>query len=316
VLVLERISGIKVDNIEALDAAGYDRHRIATHAARMVIKEVLEDGFFHADPHPGNFVVMPGEVIGAMDFGMVGHLSRRTQADLTRLYVAVVQMDEQDMVDQLVRMRVVGNDVDRGRLRQDLSRLIHKYHGLPLDAIRAQDVMQDATPIAFRHHLRVPSELWLLGKTLAMMEGVGLKLDPDFDFVAFSRPYVRRFVWRMALPQNIGPTLLKRAADWADLVDLFPQASFQLLTQATRGDLEVKLTHRGLDQALARLDRSASRISLSMLLAALIVGLALLIPAFGLAEQMGLATVLVIAGFTVASLLGLWLAFSIWRSRK
>jgi ubiquinone biosynthesis protein len=120
----------------------------------------------------------------------------------------------------------------------------------------------------------------------------------------------------MALPQNIGPTLLKRAADWADLVDLFPQASFQLLTQATRGDLEVKLTHRGLDQALARLDRSASRISLSMLLAALIVGLALLIPAFGLAEQMGLATVLVIAGFTVASLLGLWLAFSIWRSRK
>jgi ubiquinone biosynthesis protein len=225
-------------------------------------------------------------------------------------------MDEQDMVDQLVRMRVVGNDVDRGRLRQDLSRLIHKYHGLPLDAIRAQDVMQDATPIAFRHHLRVPSELWLLGKTLAMMEGVGLKLDPDFDFVAFSRPYVRRFVWRMALPQNIGPTLLKRAADWADLVDLFPQASFQLLTQATRGDLEVKLTHRGLDQALARLDRSASRISLSMLLAALIVGLALLIPAFGLAEQMGLATVLVIAGFTVASLLGLWLAFSIWRSRK
>jgi ubiquinone biosynthesis protein len=164
--------------------------------------------------------------------------------------------------------------------------------------------------------LRVPSELWLLGKTLAMMEGVGLKLDPDFDFVAFSRPYVRRFVWRMALPQNIGPTLLKRAADWADLVDLFPQASFQLLTQATRGDLEVKLTHRGLDQALARLDQSASRISLSMLLAALIVGLALLIPAFGLAEQMGLATVLVIAGFTVASLLGLWLAFSIWRSRK
>ena len=316
VLVLERISGIKVNNLDALEASGYDRHRIATHAARMVIKEVLEDGFFHADPHPGNFVVMPGEVIGAMDFGMVGHISRRTQNDLTRLYVAVVQMDEQDLVDQLVRMRVVGNDVDRARLRQDLSRLIHKYHGLPLEAIRAQDVMQDATPIAFRHHLRVPSELWLLGKTLAMMEGVGLKLDPDFDFVDFSRPYVRRFVWQMALPQNLGPTLLKGAAEWRDLVDILPQAGFQLLTQVTRGDLEVTLTHRDLDQALARLDRSASRISLSMLLAALIVGLALLIPAFGLAKQMGLATVLVIAGFTVASLLGLWLAFSIWRSRK
>lgn len=316
VLVMERIRGIKIDNIEALDEAGYDRHRIAVHAARMVVKEVLEDGFFHADPHPGNFVIMPGEIIGAMDFGMVGHLSYRTRADLTRLYVAAIQMDEDSIVDQLIRMGAIVGNIDRVALEQDLSRLLRKYHGLPLKAIRAQDVMRDVTPVAFRHHLRLPSQLWLVGKTLAMLEGVGLQLDPEFDFIAFSRPHVRRFLVKMVLPRNVGPRLAKSAGDWSDLLTLLPRIGSRLLMQAERGELEVTLEHKGLDRLLGRLDRSANRISLSVLLAALIVGLALVIPAFDLAEEIGLATVLVVAGFVGVSLLGLWLIFSIWRSGR
>ncbi len=157
VLVMERVRGIKIDNIQALDEAGYDRHRIAVHAARMVVKEMLEDGFFHADPHPGNFIIMPGEVIGAMDFGMVGHLSYRMRADLTRMYVAAAQMDEQGIVDQLVRMGATVENIDRIALERDLARLLRKYYGLPLKAVRARDVMRDVTPVAFRHHLRLPS---------------------------------------------------------------------------------------------------------------------------------------------------------------
>lgn len=316
VLVMERIRGIKIDNVEALDKAGYDRHQIALHAARMVVKEVLEDGFFHADPHPGNFIIMPGEVIGAMDFGMVGHLSYRMRADLTRLYVDAIQMDEQSIVDQLIRMGATVKDIDRVALENDIARLLRKYYGLPLKAIKAQDVMQDITPIAFRHHLRLPSQLWLLGKTLAMLEGVGLKLDPDFDFIAFSRPFVRRFLLRMALPRNLGPRMIKTVGDWNDLLGLLPRVGAQILTRVERGEFEVTLEHKGLDRALNRLDRSANRISLSVLLAALIVGLALIIPAFNLAQERGLVSFLVVVGFIGVSLLGLWLVFSIWRSRR
>jgi ubiquinone biosynthesis protein len=316
VLVMERIDGIKISDIEALDEAGYDRHRIAVHAAQMVVKEVLEDGFFHADPHPGNFVIMPGEVIGAMDFGMVGHLSHRLRRDLSRLYVAAVEMDEESIVDQLIRMGATRAVVDRMALQQDIARLLRKYHGLPLKAIRAQEAIQDITPVAFRHHLQLPSELWLLGKTLAMIEGVGLKLDPDFDFVAFSRPYIRGFLWQMVLPRNLGPRLIKTGGDWSDLLSLLPRIGSQLLIQAERGELQVTLEHKSLDQALHRLDRSANRISLSVLLAALIVGLALLVPAFNLAERMGLATIVVIASLVGVSLLGVWLMISIWRSRR
>jgi ubiquinone biosynthesis protein len=316
VLVMERIGGIKISSIEALDEAGYNRHRIGVHAAQMVVKEVLEDGFFHADPHPGNFVIMPGEVIGAMDFGMVGHLSHRVRRDLTRLFVAAVEMDEESIVDQFVRMGATPAKVDRMALQRDIARLLRKYHGLPLKAIRAQEVMQDVTPVTFRHHLQLPSELWLLGKTLAMLEGVGLKLDPDFDFIAFSKPYIRRFLWQTVLPRRLGPRLIKAGGDWSDLLSLLPRIGSQLLIRAERGELEITLEHKGLTQAMNRLDRSANRISLSVLLAALIVGLALLIPAFNLAERMDLATILVIAGFAGVSLLGLWLIISIWRSRR
>ena len=316
VLVLERIHGIKIDQIEALDAAGYDRYRIGLHAARIIIKEVLEDGFFHADPHPGNFVVMPGEVIGAMDFGMVGYLSRRERADLIRLYVVSVRLDEEGIVEQLIQMGAATGRVDRAGLQRDIARLLRKYHGLPLKEIRAREVVEEVMPIAFRHHLHLPSEYWLLGKTLAMMEGVGLQLAPDFDMFAVSEPYVRRFVWQMASPHSWGPSVLRGINDWAELLGLLPRVGSQLLTRAERGELEVTIRHKELDQALVRLDRLANRISISVLLAALIVGLALLVPAFNLARQWGLATMLVIAGFVGASLLGLWLMFSIWRSRK
>lgn len=316
VLVLERIRGIKIDDVAALDAAGYDRYRIGLHAARMVIKEVLEDGFFHADPHPGNFFVMPGEVIGAMDFGMVGYLSRRTRTHLVRLYIAAVQLDEEAVVDQLVRMGVVSELVDRMGLQYDIGRLLRKYAGLPLKAIRAQDVVEEAMPIAFRHHLRLPSELWLLGKTLGMMEGVGLKLVPDFDMFAVSRPYVQRFMREMASPRAWMPSLIRGVGDWAQLLDMLPRTGMQLLARAERGELEVSLRHQELGKALVYLDRLANRLALSILLAALIVGLALLVPAFHLAERGGLITALVILGFALASMVGLWLVISILRSGR
>ncbi|MEE9615880.1 MAG: AarF/ABC1/UbiB kinase family protein [Anaerolineae bacterium] len=316
VLTLERIYGVKIDDIKALDAAGYDRHRIALHAIRMIIKEVLEDGFFHADPHPGNFVVMPGEVIGAMDFGMVGYLGRRERAELIRLYVVAVQLDDEGIVDQLIRMGATAERVDRVGLRRDVARLLRKYQGMPLKAINASEMIEEAMSITFRHHLHMPSEYWLLGKTLGMMEGVGLKLDPDFDVFAVSEPYVRRFVWQMASPRSWGPPLLKGASGWVELLGLIPRIGAQLLVRAEQGDLEFTVNVGELDRALARLDRLGNRLSISMLLAALIVGLALLIPAFRLVEQGGWATMLVALGFAGASLLGLWLIFSIWRSRK
>jgi ubiquinone biosynthesis protein len=311
VLVLERIHGIKIDDISALDAAGYDRHRVALHSARIIIKEVLEDGFFHADPHPGNFVVMPGEVIGAMDFGMVGHLRDRDRLDLTRLYIASVGLDTDSIVEQIIRMGAANVEVDRKGLSQDMDRLLTKYYNLPLEDIRAREVVEEIMPIAYRHHLRLPSNLWLLGKTLAMMEGIGLQLDPNFDMFAVSEPFVRRLTWRLALPRRAwGQELLRQGADWGELISRLPRTGSRLLEQAERGEL-FQLSLKDTDRILRGLDRLATRLALSVLIAALIIGLAILVP-IAAAGTLGW---LVVAGFIGAVGLGIWLLILILRAR-
>jgi ubiquinone biosynthesis protein len=174
-------------------------------------------------------------VIGAMDFGLVGRLAPRVKEDLVRLFVVAVRLDAGRVVEQLIRMSAAQRRVDRSGLERDLERLLIRYHDLPLKEIRAKEVVEAITAIAFRHQLRLPSELWLLGKTLAMMEGVGLKLDPDFDIFAVAQPYAHRFLRQRMSPRAWGPKLLREAEEWGDLLTQLPQQIPRLLDQAAEG---------------------------------------------------------------------------------
>jgi ubiquinone biosynthesis protein len=191
-----------------------------------------------------------------------------------------------------------------------MNRLLTKYYNLPLKDIRAREVVEEIMPMAYRHHLRLPSNLWLLGKTLAMLEGVGLQLDPDFDMFAVSEPFVRRLVWRLLLPRRAwGQELLRQGADWSELVSRLPRSGNRLLEQAERGEL-FQIHLRDADPIMSRLDRLATRLALSVLVAALIVSLALIIP---LTTTGGPLQLPVTVGFVVAAGLGVWLLISILR---
>jgi len=312
VLTLERVQGIKIDDIAALDAAGYDRHRVALHAARIVIKEVLEDGFFHADPHPGNFVVMPGEVIGAMDFGMVGYLSETERLELIRLYLAAVALDADALLEQLIRMGAADAHVNRPALKRDLLHLLHRYYALPLQEIRAREVIEDVTPVVFRHRLRLPSNLWLLGKTLSMLEGMGLRLDPSFNIFTVSRPFVRRLTWQLvAFNHRRGRSVLLSGANWLDLLHAAPRAARRLLDSLEReGALPITLQET--ERLMGGLDRLVTRLTLSVLIASLVISLALLI---SVTVPGTFVWILVVLGFLGAATLGVWLLFSILRAR-
>jgi len=311
-LTMERIRGIKIDDIAALDAAGYDRHRVALHCARIIIKEVLEDGFFHADPHPGNFVVMPGEVIGAMDFGMVGHLQERDRLNLIRLYLVSMAVDADSVVEEFIRMGAVSSQVDRVEFARDISRLLLKYHGLPLKAIRAREVLEEVMPIAFRYRLRLPTDLWLLGKTLAMMEGVGLQLDPDFDIFTVAEPFIQLIVWQLVLPhRGWFPALLRQGADWGEFLSLLPRAGYRLLDQAERGEL-FQLRLKDADQLAGALNRLATLLALSVLAAALIISLALAVPIAAAGTMRWLVSI----GYAGLVIVGVWLLISIIRTRR
>lgn len=316
VLVLERIAGIKIDDVEALDVAGYDRHRIARHSSRMITKEILEDGFFHADPHPGNFVVMEGEIIGLMDFGMVGHLAPGDKADLARLYVIAMQQDVPGAAEQLIRMGVVNQFVDRAGLERDLRRMMHKYYGLSIQDFQVGEMLEEFMTVAFRHRLRFPSNMWLVAKTLGMIEGLGLKLVPDFDMFSFAQDFVRRYRRRMWLPTEWGPSMLRSASDMADLMLRLPKQTTRLLEQAERGQLEAQVRMPDLIQATDRLDRIANRLALSMLTAAFTIAIGWVVPNLDLTWPWRWLTWFVLAGFVGVSMMGIWLMWSIFRSGR
>jgi ubiquinone biosynthesis protein len=313
VLVLERIYGVRINDLAGLAAAGLDRRKVALASARVIVKEVFEDGFFHADPHPGNFVVMPGEVLGGMDFGMVGYIDDRLRMDLLRLYVAAVQMDTEGVVDQLVRMGAVDEDVRRRDLSNDIGQLLHKYRGVPLKEIRADAVINDMIPIAFRHQLRLPTDLWLLAKTLQMLEGMGLTLDPDFDFFAVSQPIVKRLMFELFMPnERWAQAMLRSMTEWGEVMVLAPRAASRLLQQAERGEL-FTVHLKEAEPMLTTADRLVTRLSLSVLMGALTLALAVLIPVF---QGNVMARILVVMGFLLSISISIWLGFSILASYR
>ena len=240
-MVQERLRGIKIDDEAALIAAGYDRDKIASNAARLVIKQVLEDGYFHADPHPGNLLVLPGEVIGLIDFGTVGYLDRTDRTNLIRLYVSLIQFDAEGVVDQLIRIGIAETDVDQLGLIRAMRRLLRKYAGLPLKEISASELLSELTPLIYEFRLHIPSDYWLLIKTLVIMEGVGKKLAPDFDVFEVSGPYVRRFLVQMALPTSWMPAIAHGAGGWANLATTFPRQATKIMGRLERGDMQLQV---------------------------------------------------------------------------
>ncbi|UCE00634.1 MAG: AarF/ABC1/UbiB kinase family protein [Chloroflexota bacterium] len=315
-LVMERIQGIKIDDLDALEAAGYSRQRLSGYAADFALKEVLIDGFFHADPHPGNMLILPGEVIGVLDFGTVGRLDDSDRANLARLFIAGVQLDVDGIVDQLQRMGVADYRVDRMGLQRDMKRILTRYYGLPIYEIDAQEVAKAVQPIMYEYKLNVPTNYYLLMKTVIMMQGVGLKLDPDFDIIQAAQPYIGKLFRRMWLPTSWGPGAIRLAMDWRDFVSVLPRTTTRILDQVERGQLTVQAELPQLEPTINAIDRLINRVIFSVLVAALVVALALLLPRLDYAWPWGLLTWIIVVGFFVLVFLAIRLAWSVFRSGR
>jgi ubiquinone biosynthesis protein len=313
VLVMERIRGIKINDIQALDAAGYDRHKIALNSASSTVKQILEDGFFHADPHSGNYLIQPGNVIGLVDFGKVGYLRDKDRRDLVRLYIVAIEMDVDGMIEQLVSLGAVREDVDRNRLANDLSRFLNKYHGVPIKYVRARELIDEITAITFRHHLRLPSTWWLVGQTIVMLEGIGLQLDPDFDVFKAAEPHVKRLMKDLFLPNGDWVrTILMDGTNWGEMLHRLPRVGNRMLERMERNE-PFRMEIQDLDRILSRIDRLVTRLALSLLVAAFVVGLPILLQ---LTTPGGLPTWLILASLIPIIGAGLWLVFSLLHTSR
>jgi ubiquinone biosynthesis protein len=316
VLTLERVRGTKISDAAALDAAGIDRHALARSGTEVILKMVFEDGFFHADLHPGNLFIEADGRFGLIDFGMVGALDETLQERLARLVYALSRQDYDELAAVLLELGVSQQRVDQRILRHDLERLIQPYYGHPLGEIKLGALLDQAFAIMRRHNLRLPPNLALLIKTIIVTEGLGLRLDPSFRLTTVLAPYAERLMLRQYAPPRVLKKLGQAGLDLARLGVEIPQQLRQLLGELERGGLEFGLRPESFEPLLRRLESLANRIVLGILASAFIIGLAVLLSVYHPPGWEHWAGAMFAVGFFFATLLGIYLAGSLLRSKR
>jgi ubiquinone biosynthesis protein len=273
-ITLERIRGIKITDLAALDEAGIDRHDLARRGTDVMAKMVFQDRFFHADPHPGNFFIQPGGRIGLIDFGMVGALDADLRDQLGMLMVALVRGDSDRLAAALLSLGAASAQVDRERLRDDLAGLLSRYSGRGPGELDFGAVSGEMLEVVRRHRLRPPRDLALLLRAFVMNEGMAEQLDPDFRLVDQLRPYVYRHLAAQLSPAALARRAGQVGVDLAELAVDFPEQLHRILELAAGGGFEVHLRAAELEPLVRRTERLADRIAVAVLAAAVIDALA------------------------------------------
>jgi ubiquinone biosynthesis protein len=318
VLTMERIQGIKITDVASLDAAGLDRTKVAERNIAILLKAVLQEGFFHADPHAGNFMVLPNEVIALMDFGIMGHLDHAERLGLVQLFVGLFRQETDRVVEALGDLGIATKAADRRNLARDLDRLRMRYYGLDLEKIRARSFVEDLMGLAFANRLKMPSNLVLVFKAIAMLEGISLQLDPDINVFSEVEPYVRDALLELQSPVTRLREMADQMREAAEAMMLLPKQVQKMLEQIEAGEGNLSMTVKGLDEPTRRVTSAANRLVLAILAVAFVIGPALLIPRIGdiFPEWKAGTALLIFGGFGMSLLLTLLLLLSVWRSGR
>ena len=312
--VQQRVTGIPGNDLAAVDAAGLDRRLLARRGADAVLKMILVDGYFHADPHPGNVFYLPGNRLAMIDFGMAGRLTERRRLQIVEMLWAVARREESGIVEVLLEW-VSDADVDEGRLASDVGEMLLDYERLALKDLRLGTLLQDITGIMRRHSIVLPADLALLFKALITLEGLGRQLDPEFRLVEHLTPSLTRLMRTRYGPRALLRRGRERLLEMAALVSGMPEDLRRLVKEARRGRMKMELDLKRLDHFGHQLDRSANRLTVGIITAALIVGSSIVMTVEGGPTLFGLP-LFGFLGFLLAFLAGVWLVISIWRSGR
>jgi ubiquinone biosynthesis protein len=270
VLTLQRVTGIKINDLAALDAAGVDRSALALTGADIVLRMIFENRFFHADPHPGNLFVQPDGSIALIDFGMVGEISEELRDRFADFLIAFALQNPDALADALVRVSVTKGNVDRDAFRQALASFIGLYADRSLSEVGFGRMASELLRVLREQRLQLPREVSLLFKVLMVIEGIGVQLDPAFDLTSVVTPYARRLVRERLSPTALAKRMARASADAGALALELPTRLRRLIDTVDYNGLEVHLRAAELDPLVARSERIGNRLVAGMITAALI----------------------------------------------
>ncbi len=319
VLVMERVEGVRIDDVKAIDALGLDREKLAKKGIDTYLQQILEDGFFHADPHPGNILVRADGRIAFLDFGIVGRVSDDLKEIMAGTFLALIERDYDGLIDQYIELGIVPDDIDIDVFRRDfkaeLMDLLEPLYGLALQEVNFTQYLETMPQLAMRYNLKMPSELLLINKALLILENIGRQLYPHVDVIAAAEPYASKLVRNRISPPRLYRKARKNVLDFSDFALNLPRLMNRLIKKAVKDDIQVKMYHVNLPDFIRDLDKASNRIAFAIIVSAITLSSAIMHASGVLPTVFGLSF-LGLTAFFFAMVLGVWLIISIIRSGR
>jgi len=315
ILVMEHIEGIKVSNIERLKEADLDTKEIAINGADMILKQIFDFGFFHADLHSGNIFVMPDNIIALVDFGMMGRIDEQTMSLLGNLIIGITNRDIDYIIKTLSQILSFDESMNIKAFRLDVLDFMDQYLGISLKRIEVGKLIDESLNIARHYKLKFPAELSYLGRTLGMAEAIGTRLYPEFNFIEQIKPYIRHLIYKkISIKKRLWHTSLL-LEDTGDLLKKLPTNLEHIIDKTEKGKLKLLLEHQELPRFILDLDKASNRLSFSLIIAAIIVGSSLIMQIHSPPYILNFPAIGII-GYLLSTILGIWLVIAIMRSGK
>jgi ubiquinone biosynthesis protein len=311
ILTMEYVDGVKASDVDLLEKTGLDRKIIAARGADVTFEQIFKHGFFHADPHPGNICILPGNVVCYLDFGMMGYIDKRSMETFADIIIGYARRDEAAIADAVLRIVEWDDPPDRRALESDIASFVDLYLYKPLKDMHMGDILQEFLELFARHRLRLPPDIFFMIKAMTEVEGLGLMLDPDFNMIEKVEPFIRDLQMQRIHPKKLMGDFLASST----LLKGVPFELYDLLRQLKSGKARIGVDHQGLEPLIFGMERSSNRISFALIIAALIVGSSLIMmtrPGPTLFEL----PLLGLLGYSLAGVLGIWLLVWIRRSGR
>ncbi|CAD6493478.1 MAG: protein kinase UbiB [Candidatus Argoarchaeum ethanivorans] len=315
ILTMEYIKGTKITETAILRKNNINLKQVAEKLSNAYFKQIFEKQYYHADPHPGNILVTGDGNIAFLDFGIAGRLDKEILNNITSLLIALTRHDINKYIEILIEMEFLDEDRINTSLRFEILDLIDTYYETSIKHIDTTELLEDLISLLTRYNGRIPANIMLLSKTLSLLEEIGRKLDPTFNFAELAEPYIKTLIKQKTQPGTIAKNTIETLTQTADTLHKAPARIDKILKRIERGTLKIEFEDKGIEQVTTELGTSTNRLAVSIIISALIIGSSMFIQK-DMQPQVYGVTLIGMVGFLVAGILAFGLAINILQSGK
>ena len=315
ILVLEEIKGTKLSDIENPENLDIDGPSLAILGAQAFMKQVLIDGFFHADPHPGNIFVLGKNKLAYIDFGLMGQLTEEDKSKMGMLFIALIHQDINIITDILLEVGYFEEEINQRKFKLEIQDLMNQYYGIELANLDFMMVIDDIERILYNFHIRMPEEFFLLFRAIGVNEGIGFLLDPYFDLVEVASDFTKELIISKLEPGYLLDKLVDKLWDLRSSTKGLPLKFNKLLNDIINDEFTIRFKHINLEQITNKIDIVSNRLSISLIISAVIIGSSMILQTDMNPIVYGIP-LLGFLGYSIAGIMGIWLVISIFRSGR